>query len=64
MVYRVAWIRLLIQVTGSTIYTFGLTNMVLSLKVIGQEQRAADFFKRSLTISDGGDPGPALLLLD
>ncbi len=32
MVYQVAWIRLLIQVTGSTIYTFGL---MLSVFIVG-----------------------------
>jgi len=32
MVYQVAWIRLLIQVTGSTVYTFGL---MLSVFIIG-----------------------------
>ncbi|MFP6638785.1 MAG: fused MFS/spermidine synthase [Myxococcota bacterium] len=32
MVYQVAWIRLLIQITGSTIYTFGL---MLSVFIVG-----------------------------
>jgi spermidine synthase len=32
MVYQVAWIRLLIQVTGSTVYTFGL---MLSVFIVG-----------------------------